>query len=282
MYLEYFGLREKPFSITADPAFLYLSPQHQEAMSHMLYGIQERKGFVEITGEVGTGKTTLCKAVLRQLESDTRTALILNSNLSELQLLQTMIQDFGMNPMKHDRFSLFNQLNQFLLEQAEEGKNIVVLIDEAQNLSTRLLEQIRMLSNLETDKDKLIQIVLIGQPQLRDKLNRPDLEQLKQRIAVRCIINPLKEADVANYVNHRVRTAGNETISWTDSSIQRIHGLSKGIPRMINQICDRCLLAGYIYKSHEITPEIVERSYKELRGDIQADESMEAVGHESD
>ncbi len=276
MYLEYFGLREKPFSITADPSFLYLSPQHQEAMSHMLYGIQERKGFVEITGEVGTGKTTLCKAVLRQLQNETRTALILNSNLSELQLLQTMIQDFGLNPMKNDRFSLFNQLNHFLLDQAESGNNIVVLIDEAQNLSIRLLEQIRMISNLETDKEKLIQIVLIGQPQLRDKLARPDLEQLRQRIAVRCIIDPLNTTDTANYIKHRVTTAGSDDIKWTDASIERIHSISKGIPRMINQICDRCLLAGYIYKTHDMTPDIVQRSYLELTGQAQEPETVEA------
>ena len=156
MYLEFLGLREKPFSITADPSFLYLSRRHREALSHMVYGIRERKGFIEITGEVGTGKTTLCKGLLRQLDATTKTALILHSNLSELQLLQSVVQDFGLNPMRASRIELFDQLNRFLLDQAGLGHNIVLIIDEAQNLSLRLLEQIRMLSNLETDKDKLI------------------------------------------------------------------------------------------------------------------------------
>ncbi|MBI3010449.1 MAG: AAA family ATPase, partial [Candidatus Omnitrophica bacterium] len=173
MYLEALGLRENPFSITSDPAFLYLSRKHREALSHMVYGIRERKGFIEITGEIGTGKTTLCKTLLRHLDPTTKSALILQPALSDLQLLQLIVQDFGMNPMRTNRLNLFNQINQFLLEQATLGHNIVLILDEAQNLNLRTLEQIRMLSNLETDKQKLIQIVLVGQPQLREKLSRP-------------------------------------------------------------------------------------------------------------
>src|SRR3989338_5311037 len=246
MYLEYLGLREKPFSITADPSFLYLSRKHREALSHMVYGIRERKGFIEITGEIGTGKTTLCKALLRQLDPSTKTALILQPTLSELQLLQAIVQDFGMNPVKVDRLGLFTQLNAFLLDQAERGQNIVLVIDEAQTLSLRLLEQLRMLSNLETDKQKLIQIILVGQPQLRDKLALPELEQLRQRIGVRYHITPLDRDEVRTYIDHRLRVAGSDgALEWTPEGTEEVSLCSKGIPRLINLICDRALLACY-------------------------------------
>lgn len=269
MYLDYLGLREKPFSITADPAFLYLSRRHREALSHMVYGIRERKGFVEITGEIGTGKTTLCKALLRQLDPATRTALILQPQLSELQLLQSVVQDFGMNPIRNNRLDLFNQLNQFLLEQAELGNNIVLVIDEAQNLTPRLLEQIRMFSNLETDKEKLIQIILVGQPQLREKLARPSLEQLRQRIGVRYHMMPLDIDEVSTYIEHRLRVAGlNGGLEWTTDGTEEVYRCSKGIPRLINLICDRSLLACYIVRTKRVDGELVRRSYQELSGEV--------------
>ena len=269
MYLEFLGLREKPFAITADPSFLYLSKKHREALSHMVYGIRERKGFIEITGEIGTGKTTLCKALLRHLDPTTRTALILHPTLSELQLLQSVVQDFGMNPMHGGRLNLFNQLNQFLLEQAGLGNNIVLVIDEAQNLSLRLLEQIRMLSNLETDKDKLIQIILVGQPQLREKLALPALEQLRQRIGVRYHISPLDRDEVRTYIDHRLRIAGSDgTLEWTSDGVDEVYQLSKGIPRLINLICDRTLLACYVFRIKRVEPDIVRRSYQELEGQV--------------
>src|SRR3989338_1610934 len=270
MYLEYLGLREKPFSITADPSFLYLSRKHREALSHMVYGIRERKGFVEITGEIGTGKTTLCKALLRQLDPSTRTALILQPQLSELQLLQSIVQDFGLNPMRgNNRLGLFTQLNQFLLEEAQLGRNIVLVIDEAQNLSLRLLEQIRMLSNLETDKQKLIQIILVGQPQLREKLALPALEQLRQRIGVRYHMMPLDIDEGRTYIQHRLRVAGSDGgLEWTPEGLDEVYPLSRGIPRLINLICDRSLLACYVFRVKRVDADIVRHSYEELSGQV--------------
>ena len=269
MYLEFLGLREKPFSITADPSFLYLSQKHREALSHMVYGIRERKGLVEITGEVGTGKTTLCKALLRQLDPSTKTALILHSNLSELQLLQAIVQDFGLNPMRPTRLGLFGQLNQFLLDQARLGHAIVLVIDEAQNLSLRVLEELRLLSNFETDKEKLIQIILVGQPQLKHKLALPALEQLRQRIGVRYHIMPLALDEVQTYIDHRLRVAGSDgSLEWTPDGVAEVSRCSQGIPRLINLICDRSLLACYVLRVKRIDALIVQRSYQELAGQV--------------
>lgn len=269
MYLDYLGLREHPFSVTTDPAFLYLSRRHREALSHMMYGIQERKGFIEITGEVGTGKTTLCKALLRQLEDTTRTALILHSGLSELQLLQAVVQDFGLDPMRGNRFGLFNELNRFLIEQATLGNNIVLIIDEAQNLSLRVLEQIRMLSNLETDKQKLVQIVLVGQPQLRDKLDRPSLRQLQQRIGVRYHILPLEGEEVRTYIEHRLEVAGADgSLAFTGEAFEEIYRCSNGIPRVMNLVCDRALLACYVLRTKLVDRALIQRSYQELMGQV--------------
>jgi len=279
MYLEFLGLRERPFSVTSDPAFLYLSKRHREALSHMVYGIRERKGFVEITGEIGTGKTTLCKALLRQLDANTKTALVLHSGLSELQLLQSVVQDFGLNPMNPNRITLFNALNQFLIEQATLGNNLVVVIDEAQNLSLQVLEQIRMLSNLETDKEKLIQIVLVGQPQLREKLNSPALRQLHQRIAVRYHILPLDRNEVHIYIEHRLRIAGSdESLTWTPEAIEEVFQCSKGIPRLINVICDRALLACYVFRVKCVDQAIVRRSYQELMGQVLVESEAASSG----
>ena len=270
MYLEFLGLREKPFSITSDPAFLYLSKRHREALSHMLYGIQERKGFIEITGEIGTGKTTLCKALLRQLDATIKTALVLHTGLSELQLLQAIVQDFGLDPMRTNRLSLFNQLQHFLLDQATLGNNLVLILDEAQNFSLRLLEQIRMLSNLETDKTKLIQIILVGQPQLREKLELPAMRQLQQRIGVRYHVLPLDHDEVRTYIDHRLRIAGSDgSLSWTDEAVEEVYRCSQGTPRLINLICDRALLACYVFQTKCVDQPVIRRSYQELMGQVQ-------------
>jgi len=268
VYLEFLKLREKPFSVTSDPSFLYLSRRHREALSHMLYGIRERKGFVTITGEIGTGKTTLCKALLRQLGDQTRTALILHSNHSALQLLQAIVHDFGLNPMRNTKLTLFSQLSEFLVDQATQGQNIVVVIDEAQNLSVQVLEQIRQLSNLETDKDKLIQIILVGQPELRDKLNLPALRQLQQRVGVRYHMTPLDLDEVGTYIQHRLEVAGSDgTLAWSEEAIEEVYFCSKGIPRLINQVCDRALLACYVLQVRHVDRGIIQRSYQELMGD---------------
>ena len=269
MYKEFYNLKENPFSVTSDPGFFFSSNHHMEAFSHLIYGIQQRKGIMIMTGEIGTGKTTLCKALLRQLDPFTKTALILHSNLSELQLLQSIVQDFGLNPMRNDRLAFFSHLNQFPLEQATAGHNVVLIIDEAQNLSLRLLEQIRMLSNFETDKDKLIQIVLVGQPQLRQKLSLPALEQLRQRIGVRYHITALDVDEVRTYIDHRLRVAGSDgTLEWTPDGVEEVYQCSKGVPRLINLICDRSLLACYVFRVKRVDSEIVRRSYQELAGEV--------------
>src|SRR3989338_7555872 len=176
MYLQFYKLAEKPFSVTADPNFLFLSRKHRDAISHMQYGIQERMGFLEITGEIGTGKTTICKALLSSLDEHTKTAFILNSNLSSLELLQAIVQDFGIELKNNKRITIFNELNKFLLEQLKNNNNTVLIIDEAQNLTSSLLEQVRLLSNMETEKEKLLQIILVGQPELKEKLASRELK----------------------------------------------------------------------------------------------------------
>jgi general secretion pathway protein A len=269
MYNEFFGLKEKPFNVTSDPNFLFLSRVHKEALSHLLFGIRERKGFLEITGEVGAGKTTLCRALLNQLDKNTRTAFIFNSTLPGRQLLQAIFEDFGLTVERRNRATLLNQFNRFLIDELGKGNNVVLIVDEAQNLRPSLLEEIRLLSNLETDKDKLLQIVLVGQPELRDKLNSPNLSQFKQRIAVRFHITPLEADEIGTYINHRLTVAGSTgEIVFLPEAIDRICSFSGGIPRLINMICDKALLAAYVKETKEIGWPVIERSIHELAGNI--------------
>ena len=244
MYLEYFSLKEMPFNVTPDPRFLFFSKRHRQAFDHLTYGIESRKGFIELSGEVGSGKTTLCRAVLSSLTTRVKTALILNPSLSDAQLLRAILNDFGLEVRGQDRLGYIETLNRFLLEQASEGNNVVVIIDEAQDLCPEVMEQIRLLSNLETDQCKLMQIVLAGQPELRDRLNRPDLRQLKQRILVRCHLYALSVNELKEYIHHRLRVAGATTeLRFDDMAIKLIHKQSGGIPRMVNAICDNAMLA---------------------------------------
>lgn len=267
MYLEFYGLNEKPFSVTADPNFLYLSRKHREAISHMQYGIEERKGFLEITGEIGTGKTTICKALLNTLDEHTKTAFLLNSNLSEIQLLQAIVEDFGIQLKNKNKITMMNALNKFLLEQLKRNNNVVLIIDEAQNLKPSLLEQIRLLSNLETEKEKLLQIVLVGQPELKQKLASPELEQLRQRISIRYHILPLDKDEVQGYIHHRLNIAGaNGRDFFSDAAIDEIFRFSRGIPRLINIICDKGLLAGYSIDKKSIDSDTIKRCSKEIEG----------------
>src|SRR3989338_6788873 len=267
MYREFFGLKEKPFNVTSDPNFLFLSRVHKEAFSHLLYGIKERKGFLEITGEIGAGKTTLCRALINQLDRKTKSAFIFNSTLPELQLLQSMLEDFGITVARKNKGSLLRQLNNFLIEELSKGNNVILIIDEAQNLKTGILEEIRMLSNLESDKEKLFQIILVGQPELRNKLNSPNLKQLKQRIGVRFHITPLKKDEIGKYIYHRLAVAGsNGEISFSQDAIAEVYLFSGGIPRLINMICDKALLAAYVMETRIITLPIVERSIQEIEG----------------
>ena len=267
MYREFFGLKEKPFNVTSDPSFLFLSRVHKEAFSHLLYGIKERKGFLEITGEIGAGKTTLCRAILNQLDSKTRTAFIFNSNLPELQLLQCILEDFGLEVHRRNKVSMLRQLNNFLLEELSKGNNIVLIIDEAQNLKPYILEEIRMLSNLETDKEKLFQIILVGQPELRKKIDSPALIQLKQRIAVKFHITALEKDEIDKYIYHRLSVAGSAgDIQFPQEAIDAIYGFSGGIPRLINLICDKSLLAAYVMETKVVGLPIIRKSISELEG----------------
>lgn len=267
MYLDFYGLTENPFNVTSDPNFLYLSHTHKEALNHLLYGINQRKGFVEITGEIGAGKTTLCRALLCQLEAGTKTALILNSSLPENQLLEAIIADFGIEPERRSKVVFIKQLNEFLLRQLSQGNNAVLIIDEAQNLRPSTLETIRMLSNLETHKEKLLQIVLVGQPELRDKLNSPKLVQLRQRISVRFHIKALDDEELPRYIYHRLKVAGSqEEIYFSPESVQLIYEYSNGIPRLINLVCDKALLTGFVRNSRSIDRGIVKRSIEEIEG----------------
>ncbi len=269
MYLKFYNLNEPPFNITPDPRFLYFSRHHRDAYDHLLYGINARKGFIELTGEVGSGKTTLCRAVLSNLGSNVKTALILNPCLTETQLLKAMLNDFGIKPKGRDRLTYIETLNDFLLDMNAKNINVALLIDEAQNLTPQLMEQVRLLSNLETDQHKLVQIVLCGQPELKTRLARPNLRQLKQRITVRYHIPPLTVKETEEYIYHRLTVAGsNGNIKFKNSSINKIHHYSKGCPRVINAVCDNTLLAGYVDGKKIIDSACVKRAIKQLEGKI--------------
>ncbi len=267
MYLEYYGLKEAPFNITPNPRFLFFSAKHREAFNHLLYGIRERKGFVQLTGEVGAGKTTLCRALLDQLGQTFSTALILNPVLDADQLIKAIAMELGLQVKGLDRLEAVAEINRFLLQQVEHGKETVLIIDEAQDLTRELLEQVRLLSNLETDERKLLQIVLMGQPELRDRLNEHSLRQLRQRITVRYHLNPLKHTEVTQYIQHRLQVSGaNGAPYFTIPAVWRIFRYSHGIPRMINAVCDKCLLAGYVQQRDKIDYGMVGMAVRELEG----------------
>ena len=267
MYLDFYGLKENPFNVTSDPCFLYLSKAHREALTHLLYGINQRKGFVEITGEVGAGKTTLCKALINRLENRAKTAFILNSNLSETQLLESVVEDFGLNSARRTKIAFLNALNNFLLAELRRDSNAVLILDEAQNMKESALEAVRLLSNLETNKKKLLQLILVGQPELKRKLDSPSLVQLRQRISVRFHINPLKVDEADKYVYHRLRVAGSQgEVNFTDGAFEKIYGYSNGIPRLINLVCDKALLSGFVMGKKIIDAEVIEKSIFEIEG----------------
>jgi len=277
MYRTFFGLEENPFNLSPDPRYLFLSRQHQEAMNHLLYGIHERKGFIVVTGGIGTGKTTLCRTLLNGLDRNVETALVFNSAVSEMELLQTVNQEFGitMGRAKRTKKRYIDTLNEFLLKNYASHKNAVLLIDEAQNLSHGVLEQIRMLSNLETVQEKLIQIVLIGQPELKKILALPSLKQLNERITVRYDLSPLGKEDVRRYVQHRLSVAGGGTAAFAESAYRAIFRYSGGNPRRINAICDRALLVAYAGDAREINGRIVREAKKDIDG---RDSFMTALG----
>ena len=271
VYLDYYGLTEPPFDITPNPRFLFYSGKHREAFNHLLYGIRERKGFVQMTGEVGAGKTTLCRAMLEQLDGHYSTALILNPILSAGELVKAIALEFGLQVQGLDRLDTIGVINQFLLQQVEHGKESVLIIDEAQDLTDELLEQVRLLSNLETDNRKLLQIILFGQPELRERLNHHRLRQLRQRITVRYHLSPLNRYEVTRYVQHRLHiSGGNGTPYFTRLALWRVHRYSKGIPRLVNAVCDKALLAGFVQQQDRIGFRMVGQAVRELEGDIKA------------
>lgn len=272
MYEKFYRLKENPFNVTSDPVFFFSSSNHTDALSHLTYGIKQRKGILLITGEVGTGKTTLCRTLLRRyrshLENNIKTALILNPSFSDQQLLQLILKDFGIQGNFENKFDLINALNEFLLEETDNGHNIVLIIDEAQNLGVEQLEQIRLLSNLETEKEKLLQIILIGQPELCEKLELSSLRQLNQRITVRYHLLPLKRDEIKKYIRHRLKIASSKdsknSVRFTDKAIDAIYEACKGTPRMINILCDRALLAGFALETLTIEKNIIQKCIKEV------------------
>lgn len=265
MYLEFYGLKEMPFNITPDPRFLFFSAQHREAFEHLLYGIEHRKGFIELTGEVGSGKTTLCRAVLSSLSSRVKTALVLNPWLKESQLLRAILNDFGLEVKDRDRLSQIEQLNEFLLEQTKLGNNVAVIIDEAQDLPSEVMEQIRLLSNLETDQHKLMQIVLAGQPELHHRLQRREFRQLQQRIMIRCYLRPLTEEETGEYIAHRLHVAGADSrVRFDPAAVHLVQEYAQGTPRVINSLCDRVMLAGFVGGQHVLGASEVERALKDM------------------
>lgn len=267
MYREFFGLKEPPFNLTPDPRFLYMSQRHREALASLIYGIQERKGFIALTGEIGSGKTTLCRAFLRELQPEgANVSLILNSYLTDLELLQTINQEFGCPANSQSKKELIDHLNLFLLDENAKGKTNILIIDESQNLAPKVLEQIRMLGNLETEDNKLLQIVLIGQPELADLLALPELEQLNQRITVRCHIGPLNKQEIYQYIRHRLNIAGAKVnVSLTQQALNRVQRFTGGVPRKINLLMDRALLAAYVAGRFQVDAAMVAIAEKELR-----------------
>ncbi len=265
MYCKYYGLKERPFNVTSDPSFFFSSKKHKEAISHLLYGVSQRKGIIVLTGEIGTGKTTICRFFLNQVTKNVKTAFILNPTFSEVQLLESIIKDFGLSSKNRTKLGMVLELNNFLLRESQAGNNLVLIVDEAQNLKPDLLEQIRLLSNLETEKDKLLQVILVGQPELNNRLNLHDLRQLRQRIMVRYHITPLDQDEIKSYINHRLEIASTDKkIVFTDEAISMISRFSSGTPRLINMICDRALLAGYVSETNQIDFNILKKCTEEL------------------
>ncbi len=265
MYTAFYGLREKPFSLTPNPAFLYLSDSHREALAHLVYGLEQGEGFIVLAGEVGTGKTTLCRSLLERVETDTEIAILFNPSNNDIELLQSISEEFGLPVERRSRRQLLTGLNDFLLECHRGERRAVLIIDEAQNLSSSTLEQIRLLSNLETATSKLIQIILLGQPELEEKLDSDSLRQLRQRVTIRWSLRPFSPKDTAAYVNHRLYVAaGADREIFTPAALREVHRLTGGIPRLVNVLCDRALLAGYAESEHRVDARRLRQAAREV------------------
>jgi general secretion pathway protein A len=268
MYLEFYGLSEPPFSITPDPCFVFLSERHRDALAHLLYGVGQggSGGFIQLTGEVGTGKTTLSRLLLEQLPENTRVALVLNPRLTPVELLETIAEELKLEvgALRGSIKGLVDLLNHFLLDAYAQGLRVVLVLDEAQNLSSDALEQVRLLTNLETPTQKLLQIILLGQPELREMLAKPELRQLAQRITARYHLMPLDEAESDGYLRHRIAVAGGKRFPFTRLAVRSLHRAAGGVPRLINVIAERALLAGYVSDESQIGEALTEHAADEV------------------
>ena len=266
MYLDHFNLTEKPFSITPDPRFLYMSARHREALAHLLYGLGEGGGFVQLTGEVGTGKTTICRCLLDQVPESVDVALVLNPKVTATELIATVCDELGIEYPEGSTSikSLTDVLNRYLLDAYARDRRTVLIIDEAQNLSADVLEQVRLLTNLETSTQKLLQIVLIGQPELRTLLTRDDMRQLSQRVTARYHLDPISREEAGAYIKHRLQICGTTQIVFNKRAVDKIQQLSGGIPRLINVLCDRSMLGAYVEGRTQVDPKVVKKAAREV------------------
>lgn len=267
MYLNFFHLKEEPFNMTPDPHFFFLSKQHEAALESLVYGIKQGKGFLSLTGEVGTGKSTLCRKLIKRMEGEADFAAILNPLLSVVGLLKEINKDFG-NPIRYDAIEKqIEALNNFLIQRTDSGRQAVVLVDEAQNLSVEALEMLRLLSNLETDKKKLLQIILVGQPELEATLQDYRLRQLSQRINIRRRVGPLDFKETKEYIFYRlVRAGGEGQLGFDKKALKKVYSYSKGYPRLVNSVCDRTLLAAYARRKRVISKKFVKEAIRDVNG----------------
>ncbi len=265
MYEKYYGFSDRPFNLTPDSKFFYASSKHEEALNCLLLAISERNGFVVITGEIGSGKTTVCRTLLNRLDASTKVALVLNTHLGKKELLTTVLEDLGIEYKSNSKTHILSALNKYLLEQASKDVNVVLIIDEAQNLTPSVIEEVRMLSNLETEREKLIQIILMGQPELKKKLAMPKLEQFRQRVVFHYHIEPLSYDETGQYIKHRLKKAGNlDADIFTEGAIDEIYKFSGGIPRLINLACHNSLISGLVLETRHIAVDVARDAIKDL------------------
>lgn len=280
MYEKFYNFRENPFTITPDSKFFFPSQKHARALDGLLYTITERRGFAVVTGEIGSGKTTICRTLLGRLDVTTKVVMVTNTYLTPKEFLSGILEDLGVNCGAKTKSGLLSSLRKFLIEQLSLDFNVVLIIDEAQNLSLRMLEEIRMLSNLETEKKKMIQIILSGQPNLKDKLQMPELTQFRQRVCVQYHIQPLDMLDTEKYIHHRLRRASineNVKVEFTPESIAEIYNYSQGIPRVINMICNSVLLVSYVLEAKQITPQLLREAMEEFKSEAKIDSAFEVL-----
>ncbi len=277
MYEKYYGFTDKPFNMTPDSKFFFSSSKHEEALNCLLLAISERNGFVVITGEIGSGKTTVCRTLINRLDQTTKIALVLNTHLGKKELLTTILEDLDIEYKSTSKTHLLSALNEYLLEQASKDMNVVLIIDEAQNLTPSVIEEVRMLSNLETEKEKLIQIVLMGQPELKKKLAMPKLEQFRQRVVFSYHLEPLNREEAGEYIRHRLKKAGSANADiFDEDAINEIYRHSKGVPRLINVMCHNSLITGLVYETKRITAKIALEAIAEAENGLGSAPSCEA------